>query len=71
MSGQYQVHDERLKIFKTACDSIAALFVEVKMVWIPREQNKEADFLSKAINPDHGFGGCVPTWEEVIRHTQK
>lgn len=70
LSGKYNCHNERLKVFRDHILDLAKFFPSVAYHWIPREQNKEADFLSKAINPDHGFGGCVPPWEIVLANTK-
>jgi ribonuclease HI len=56
LSGKYNVHVERLKGLRDHVRQLAKLFPQVTYHWIPREQNRYADFMSKTL---HG-GGSVP-----------
>jgi ribonuclease HI len=52
MSGQYRVKSDNLKLYfqraKTLVSQIEKIGVPVALVWIRREENTEADELSKA-----------------------
>lgn len=61
MDGSYHVHDGNLKILHDECAKLAYNFPSVNYNWIRREQNKEADVLSKG----YQLWGRVPTWDEV------
>lgn len=61
LSGLYHCHDDKLRVLLVECRRLAALLPFVKYEWIRREQNVEADYMSKALQ----IWGRVPTWEEV------
>lgn len=61
LSGKYNTHDATLRKWRDHVRELAALFPHVTYNWIPREQNREADVLSKGFQ----IFGRVPSWEEV------
>jgi ribonuclease HI len=56
LSGKYNCHDDRLRKLRDHVREIAALFPRVTYVWIPREENRYADAMSKALQN----GGTLP-----------
>ena len=46
----YQCHQEHLRRLREACWMQAKKFPKVTYIWIPREQNGEADELSKSLH---------------------
>lgn len=63
LSGAYACHNERLAILKKSCEALAARLPSVTYTWIPREENQEADMMSKALQ----VWGYVPPWEVVLQ----
>jgi ribonuclease HI len=61
LSGTYNTYDARLIIMRDAVRWLAGKFPSVTYKWIPREENVEADVLSKGTQ----IWGRVPTWDEV------
>jgi ribonuclease HI len=61
LSGKYQTHTPTLLKWRDHVRALAALFPRVTYQWLRREENVEADVLSKG----HQLWGRVPTWEEV------
>lgn len=49
MSGKWRANDERMRAMRDKTREAATAFPAVEYRWIPREQNKEADALSKAL----------------------
>jgi ribonuclease HI len=47
MRGEYRVRAERLQPFHSRLTNLAKQFSSVRFRWVPREQNAEADALSK------------------------
>lgn len=47
MSGKFKVRTESLRPLKKMADEIAKKFDSIVFEWIPREENEEADALSK------------------------
>ena len=45
--GEYEVRAEHLKAYHSRLRQLASRFQEVRFVWVPREENQRADFLSK------------------------
>ncbi len=64
LSGKYNCYEPKLVRLRDECRRLAGYLGAVKYTWIRREQNKEADVLSKALQ----IWGRQPTWEEVIAH---
>lgn len=62
LTGQYNCNVPRLQILRDAVLKLAADFPRVTYHWIRREENKEADHLSKALQTF----GYVPTWQELL-----
>lgn len=61
MTGAWNCYDDALVSLRDACRALASRFPSVTYTWIPREQNREADVLSKGLQIwDH-----VPSWAEV------
>lgn len=58
LSGEYQIHNERLKRFHKDVKSLEKVFPKVIYRWIPREQNRYADFMSKCLQTE--YGGVIP-----------
>ena len=56
LSGKYNCHVPRLLVLRDHVRKLAALFPQVTYNWIPREQNRYADFLTKSLHN----GGAVP-----------
>lgn len=48
LSGQYKVKDASLRTLHAQAKALMAELGEVKLEWVPREENVEADELSKA-----------------------
>jgi ribonuclease HI len=48
MTGEYEVKAEHLKAYHERLSTLAAEFAEVRFRWVPREENRRADELSKA-----------------------
>jgi len=61
LDGSYRCLDPLLVELRDAVLTVATAFPKVTYHWIRREQNKEADVLSKALQ----IWGRQPTWEEV------
>jgi ribonuclease HI len=66
LAGRCQTHNATLLKWRDHVRVLAALFPHVTYKWIPREQNKEADVLSKGFQ----IWGRVPTWSEVDSHLE-
>lgn len=49
LTGKFNVHDARMLKLRDHCREVAAQFPKVTYRWIPREKNREADALSKAL----------------------
>lgn len=47
MNGDYEVRAEHLKAYHDRLAQLGAKFADVKFVWVPREDNRRADELSK------------------------
>jgi ribonuclease HI len=61
LSGEYRCNNEILVKWRNHVRTLAALFRGVIYKWIPREENREADVLSKGFQ----LFGRIPSWEEV------
>ena len=61
LTGQYNCYDAKLLSLRDACLKLARNFPYVKYRWIPREENRTADMLSKALQKH----GRQPSREEV------
>jgi ribonuclease HI len=61
MDGTYETYKPHLLRLRDDCRALATTFPTVRYKWIRREENLEADTLSKALQT----WGYVPTWEEV------
>lgn len=48
LNGEYEVRSDHLKAYHQHLTSLLKAFSDVKIEWVPREQNEEADALSKA-----------------------
>ncbi len=46
MGGEYAVRAEHLKAYHQHLTQLASRFQEVRFLWVPREQNQRADFLT-------------------------
>lgn len=51
LSGAFQVHNELLSKIAAATKDLHKSFVAVEYYWVPREKNKYADAVSKALQP--------------------
>jgi len=60
LEGRYNCYDQKLMLLRDDVRSLAQ-WMNVRYTWIRREQNREADVLSKALQ----IWGRQPTWEEV------
>ena len=60
MNGEYEVRAEHLKAYHDWLEKLAASFPKVEFRWVPREENVEADALSKKAIED--------AWEEARHH---
>lgn len=47
MNGDYEVRAEHLKAYRERLSQLSAKFAEVNFRWVPREDNRRADELSK------------------------
>ena len=47
LNGEYEVRSEHLKAYHLLLKTLVESFPEVRIEWVPREQNEEADILSK------------------------
>jgi ribonuclease HI len=47
MQGEYAVRAEHLQQYHTHLETLVRDFAEVRFVWVPREENRRADELSK------------------------
>jgi ribonuclease HI len=47
LNGEYEVRSEHLKAYHHRLKTLLESFREVRIEWVPREQNEEADVLSK------------------------
>jgi ribonuclease HI len=56
LSGKFKCHDARMLMLRDHVLELAALFPRVSYVWIPREENRYADYMSKVIQR----GGAIP-----------
>lgn len=63
LNNIYQCHSADLRPRLEACEKLEVYFVNVNYEWIPRESNKIADVLSKALQFKHG--GIGLTHEQV------
>jgi ribonuclease HI len=63
LTGQYNCYDAKLLLLRDACLKLARNFPYVKDKWIPQEENRAADMLSKALQK----WGRQPSREEVER----
>lgn len=59
LQGTYQAHDPRMEAMRNEVWRITEAFVNVVWRWIPREENQEADFLSKCLQAK--YGAKMPT----------
>jgi ribonuclease HI len=66
LSGQYNVHDPRLLQLRDHVRELAKAFPQVTYQWVRREENREADLLSKALQT----WKRLPTWEELQEELQ-
>ncbi len=72
MTGEYRVRKEHLKAYQERLMQLAALFRRVEFQWVPREQNRRADALSKQALREASFpttkksrgGAGVPAEED-------
>jgi ribonuclease HI len=64
LMGKNQCHSIDLQPRLKACRELEVYFVHVDYVWIPREENKVADAISKCLQSKHG--GKKLTREEVL-----
>ena len=55
MNGDYAVHAEHLRPYHERLRQLAGRFASVEFRWIPREENRRADALSKAGIESVGF----------------
>jgi ribonuclease HI len=69
LSGKFNCFNPQLLIFRDACRKLALTFPVVKYQWIPREQNKVSDALSKCLQSK--FEGRMLTDLEVQILAQK
>jgi ribonuclease HI len=53
MKGEYRVRTEHIRAYHELLKRLTAGFEQVKFEWIPREENREADRLSKEALVDH------------------
>lgn len=60
MQGEYKVRSEHLKAYWEHLHRLARDFGEVRFVWVPREENRRADELSKQALDD--------VWAEAAAH---
>jgi ribonuclease HI len=67
LTGHYNCYDEKLKLLRDSCLKLAQLLPYVKYKWIRREENREADVLSKALQ----IWQRQPTWGEVTGYLVK
>lgn len=65
MTGEYRCYKPQLVILRDACRELATTFPSVSYHWIGRDQNRYADFMSKALQT-LGFVPEVPVPPEVI-----
>jgi len=63
LQGKYHCYEPKLITLRDACLKLAQTFPRVVYRWIRREQNKEADVLSKALQV---WGRQAATWDEVL-----
>ncbi len=61
ISDRCKTHNEVLLKWRNHIRVLAGLFRSVTYTWLPREENTEADVLSKGFQ----LWGRVPTWAEV------
>ena len=54
MAGKWQAHRGLYIPYFLKCRDLVAKFKRIKFEWIPREQNGEADELSKRVLKDKG-----------------
>ncbi len=58
MRGEYEVRAEHLKAYRSHLSALAQGFQHVEFRWVPREENQEADALSKeALREAHAEAG--------------
>lgn len=62
LTGNYNVHNEHLAILVRRTKALERYFPAVHYHWIPREQNREADHISKCLQTK--YGGRLPTRDE-------
>jgi ribonuclease HI len=65
LDHKYNCYEPKLIVLRDQCLKIAQSFPRVKWTWIRREQNKQADVLSKALQ----VWGRQATWDEVLKHS--
>ncbi|HVT61866.1 MAG TPA: ribonuclease HI family protein, partial [Legionellaceae bacterium] len=69
INGTYTCNAPHLKIWLANVLELCQYFKSVKFEWIPRELNKEADFISKC--KQIKYGAKVPdTYEELLERMQ-
>jgi ribonuclease HI len=61
LAGQYQVHHKGLKLYYDNCKLLAGMFPLVTYHWVRREENREADAMSKCLHN----GGSIPAWADL------
>lgn len=61
ITGRNNCYDSKLMLLRDSVHKLARQFPYVKFQWIPREQNKEADVLSKGLQ----LFDQQPTWRQV------
>lgn len=62
LSGKFHIHNEQLAVLARRTKAMERLLAGVTYHWVPREQNVEADFVSKCLQTK--YGGRLPTREE-------
>ncbi len=63
LKGKYQCYEPKLVVLRDECLRLAREFPSVTYRWIRREENKQADVLSKALQV---WGRQAATWDEVL-----
>jgi ribonuclease HI len=67
LTGDCNTYDLKLMFLRDQCLKLAKLLTYVGYKWIPRQDNKEADVLSKG----HQIWQRRPTWQEVLGYLIK
>jgi ribonuclease HI len=70
LSGNFNVHNERLKLFRDACWHLAKKFPRVSYEWIRREKNTVADQLSKCLQQQYGARPLTSSEVEALLAAQ-